>query len=51
MNIISSFIPHETVTVDDNDPPWFTKKQKSSKGKTMFIKAIKIVKTIITCNA
>ena len=40
LNILSNFIPHETVTVDDNDPLWFTKKSKiSSKRKTMFIKA------------
>ena len=26
LNILSNFIPHETVTVDNNDPPWFTKK-------------------------
>ena len=26
LNIFSNFIPHETVTVDDNDPLWFTKK-------------------------
>ena len=26
LNIISNFIPHKTITVDDNDPPWFTKK-------------------------
>ena len=50
LNIISSFVPREIVTVDDNNPPWFTKKQKSSKRKTMFIKAIEIVKRIITCN-
>ena len=27
MNILSNFIPHETVTADDKDPPWFTKKR------------------------
>ena len=26
--ILSSFIPHETLTIDDKDPPWFTKKKK-----------------------
>ena len=25
LNILSNFIPHETLTVDDEDPPWFTK--------------------------
>ena len=28
MNILSNFIPHKTVTVDGNDPSWFTKKKK-----------------------
>ena len=49
MNILSNFIPHETLTVDDKDPPLFTKKIKnSSTRKTMFIKAIEIAKTTIT---
>ena len=53
LNILSNFIPHETLTADDKDPRWFTKKKRrkiSSKRKAMFIKAIEIVKTIITCN-
>ena len=29
LNIISNFSPRETITVDDNDPPWFTKKIKN----------------------
>ena len=29
LNILSNFIPHETLTVDDKDPPWFTKKIKN----------------------
>ena len=28
LNILSNSIPNETVTVDDNDPPWFTKNKK-----------------------
>ena len=45
-NIFSNFIPLKTVTVDDNK-----KKLKNLiQEKTMFIKAIEIVKTIITCN-
>ena len=28
LNILSNFIPHETLTVDDKDPRWFTKKKK-----------------------
>ena len=29
LNILSNFIPHETITCDDRDPPWFNKKIKS----------------------
>ena len=29
LNILSNFIPHETLTIDDKDPPWFTKKIKN----------------------
>ena len=29
LNILSNFIPHETITCDDRDPPWFNKKTKS----------------------
>ena len=52
LNIFSNFIPYKTLGADDKNSPWFTKKKKkiSSKRKTMFIKAIEIVKTIITCN-
>ena len=28
-NIPSNFIPHETLTIDDKDPHWFTKKIKN----------------------
>ena len=47
LNILSNFIPHETLTIDDKDPTWFTKKKKkiSTKSKTMFIKATETVKT------
>ena len=27
-NIISNYIPHETITFDDRDPPWINKKAK-----------------------
>ena len=27
-NILSNYIPHETITCDDNDPPWFNKNIK-----------------------
>ena len=33
MNILSNFIPHKTVTVDDNDPSWFTKKKNLTQEK------------------
>ena len=29
MNILSNFIPHETIACDDKDPPWFNKAIKS----------------------
>ena len=45
-NILSNFIPHETLTIGDKDPPWLKKKiKKLSKRKTTFVKAIKTVKT------
>ena len=28
-NILSDFIPHQTITIDDKDPPWFNTKIKS----------------------
>ena len=31
LNILSNFIPHETITCDDRDPPWFNKNIKSLK--------------------
>ena len=27
LNILSNFIPHETLTIDDKDPTWFTKEK------------------------
>ena len=49
LNILSSFIPHETLTVDDKYPPWFTRNIKNLiQEKKVFIEAIKIVTTIIT---
>ena len=50
LNILSNFIPHETVSVNDKYPTSIPKKKKkiSSKRKTMFIKATEIVITIIT---
>ena len=49
LNVISNFIRHETVTVDEL--PWFTKEIKNLiQEKSNVFKAIKIVKTMITCN-
>ena len=55
LNILSNFILHETSTVDDKDPFIYQKKKKKKKKtkshlreKTMFIKAIEIVKTATT---
>ena len=28
-NILSNFIPHQTITIDYKDPPWFNTKMKS----------------------
>ena len=28
-NILSNYIPHEIITIDDRDPPWFNKNVKS----------------------
>ena len=36
--IFSNYIPHETITCDDKDPPWFNKKIKQFKRKTIHIK-------------
>ena len=27
-NILSNYIPHEIITIDDRDPPWFDKNVK-----------------------
>ena len=29
LNILSNFIPHETIVCDDKDPPWFNRTIKS----------------------
>ena len=37
LNILNNFIPHEILTCDDKDPPWFNKKNKRNKsGKKCF---------------
>ena len=28
-NILSNYVPHEIITIDDRDPPWFNKNVKS----------------------
>ena len=30
LNILSNFIRQETLTIEDKDPPWFTKKKKKN---------------------
>ena len=37
-NILCNFIPHETVTCDDRDPPWITSKIKGLIQKNNFAK-------------
>ena len=27
LNILNNFIPHEILTCDDKDPPWFNRKK------------------------
>ena len=46
LNVLSYFIPHQTLTVDDNHPPppLGLQLKISSKRKIMFIRAIEIVK-------
>ena len=39
LNIMSNFIPNETILVDDRDPPWITRKLKSIiQEKNLFYK-------------
>ena len=43
LNIISNFIPNETITCDDRDPPWmnsFIKVLKIISTRNLFVKAI-----------
>ena len=43
LNIISNFIPNETILVDDRDPHWTTRKLKSMiQEKNLFYKKKKI---------
>ena len=39
LNILSNFIPYRTVTVDDNNPPWFTKKKNLIQEKNNVYKS------------
>ena len=42
LNILSNFIPHESVTFDDKDPPWFNDKIKSlSQEKNLVFKELR----------
>ena len=41
LNIMSNFIPNETVTIDDRDPPWVNNKIKSLiKNKNEYFKIL-----------
>ena len=40
MNIFENFIPHETITCNDKDPPWMNKQIKALVAeKTLYINA------------
>ena len=39
LNILSNFIPHEALTIDDKDPPWSTKKKKKIQLKNNVYKS------------
>ena len=42
LNILSNFIPHQTITIDDKDPPWFNTKIKSLlQGKNKIYKNLR----------
>ena len=49
-NILCNFIPHETVTCDDRDPPWITSKIKGLIQKRILPRSV-ILKTrkIFSC--
>ena len=39
LNVICNFIPHQTVTCDDRDPPWMTSLiKKTNNDKNLFYK-------------
>ena len=39
-NVLSNFIPHETITCDDKKPPWFNKNiMNLIKNKNIFYKS------------
>ena len=48
LNMLSTFIPHETSTVDDKYPLWFTKKKKFIQEKSNIDNSYRNSKTIIT---
>ena len=44
LNILSNFIPHDILTCDDKDPPWFNKKIKGIiQEKIMHLRPITII--------
>ena len=46
--MLSTFIPHETSTVDDKYPLWFTKKKKIIQEKNNIDNSYRNSKTIMT---
>ena len=47
-NILSKYIPHEIITIDDRDPPWFNKDVKSliaekNKAWRLYIQSNKMI--------
>ena len=48
LNILSNFIPHETIVCNDKDPPWFNNRIKTLiKEKMLHIRFFSITKIIL----
>ena len=39
-NVLSNYIPHETITCDDKDPPWFNKNIKQLIQEKQYMKKL-----------
>ena len=46
LNVLSNFIPHETIVCDDKDPPWFNNRINTliQEKKKLHMKCIAITK-------